>query len=78
MQLFSQYSGIQLYLCLGKLFITAIIFSLEKGELGKKIHIRIGEMSDFVRKKTQKAADVNGKEPSQRRVHLMLAMQSLL
>lgn len=73
MQFFSQYSGIQLYLCLGKLFITAIIFSLEKGELGKKIHIRIGEMSGFVKKK-KKAADVNGKEPSRRRVHLLLAM----
>ena len=51
MQFFSQYSRNQLYLCLGKLFITAIPFSLEKSELGKKIYIRIGEMSDFVRKK---------------------------
>lgn len=51
MQFFSQHSGIQLYLYMGKLFITAIIFSLEKDELGKKIYIKIGEMSDFVREK---------------------------
>lgn len=31
--------------------VTVIISSLEEGELGKKIYIGVGEMSDFVRKK---------------------------
>lgn len=51
MQFFSLYAAFQLYPCLGNLFITAIISSLEEGELGKKRHIRIGEMSDFVKGK---------------------------
>lgn len=49
MQFFSLYTAFQLYLCLANLFITAIIFSSEEGELGKKRHIRIGVMSDFVK-----------------------------
>lgn len=51
MQFFSHYAAFQLYPCSGNLFITAIIFSLEEGELGKKRHIRIGVMSDFVKGK---------------------------
>lgn len=51
MQFFSLYAAFQLYPCLGNLLITAIIFSLEEGELGKKRHIRIGVISDFVKGK---------------------------
>lgn len=63
MQFFSQHSGIQLYLYTGKLFITAIIFSLEKDELGKKIYIKIGEMSDFVREKKSHWCEWKGSLP---------------
>lgn len=51
MQFFSLCAAFQLCPCLGNLFITAIIFSLEEGELGKKRHIRTGVMTDFVKGK---------------------------
>lgn len=51
----------------------AIIFSLEEGELGKKRHIRIGIMSNFVKRK--RCHWCEWKETLQGKIHLLLAIQ---
>lgn len=73
MQFFSLYAAFQLCPCLGNLFIMAIIFSLEEGELGKKRHIRIGIMSNFV--KGKRCYWREWKETLQGKIHLLLAIQ---
>lgn len=60
MHFFSQHFDIQQCLCLGKLFITAMIFFLGGRWVGKKIYIRIGKMSDFVRKKKSHLCELKG------------------